>query len=101
MTNKKEIKVLGNNNRENISENKILFQELREIKNEVKEVKKFLIINSLHHLVKKYDKQEKNKSEKWEKDIELANKDEQRNKEIAEWDRIQEEDDEKLIKKQR
>ena len=96
MVNKKEVKVMGNNHGGNIAENKALFQELKEIKNDVKELKKFLIINSLHRLVKNYDKQEKKKRETWEKDLELANQDKARNKEIAEWDRIQEEDDENL-----
>ena len=96
MTNKKEIKVMGNNSGGNTAENKVIFQELKEIKSDVKELKKFLIINSLHRLVKNYDKQEKNKRKKWEKDIELTNQDEARNKEIAEWDRIQAEDDENL-----
>lgn len=96
MVNKKTIKVSSNNKGGNISENTALFQELKEIKSEVKEVKKFLIINSLHRLVANYDKQEKNKKEKWEKDLELANKDKKRNQEIAEWDRIQTKDDKKL-----
>ena len=94
MTNKKEIKVMGNNNGGNVAENKVIFQELKEIKSDVKELKKFLIINSLHRLVKNYDKQEKTKKEKWEKDLKLANQDQARNKEIAEWDRIQAEDEE-------
>jgi adenylosuccinate synthase len=63
MVSKKEIKVLGNNGGI-IAENQMLFQELREIKNEVKEVKKFLIINSLHRLVENYDQQERNKKRK-------------------------------------
>lgn len=92
MASKKEVKTMGNDHGENTA----IFQELREIKNEVKEVKKFLIINSLHRLVENYDQQERNKREKWEKDLELANQDEARNKEVSEWDRIQEEDDENL-----
>jgi hypothetical protein len=64
MTSKKEIKVMGNNHGGNVVENKVIFQELKEIKSDVKELKKFLIINSLHRLVKNYDKQEKIKKEK-------------------------------------
>jgi hypothetical protein len=60
MTNKKAIKVMGNNHGGNAT----IFQELKEIKSDVKELKKFLIINSLHRLVKNYDKQEKNKKER-------------------------------------
>jgi hypothetical protein len=63
MASKKEIKVMGNSSR-NTAENTALFQELKEIKSEVKELKKFLIINSLHRLVKNYDKQKKSKKEK-------------------------------------
>jgi len=88
MVNKKQMKTLA--------DNREIFQELKEIKSDIKEVKKFLIINILLRLVENYDKQAKIKQEKWERDIELVNKDQARNKEIAEWDRIQDEDDEKL-----
>jgi len=88
MVNKKQMKTLA--------DNREIFQELKEIKSDIKEVKKFLIINILLRLVENYDKQAKIKQEKWERDIELVNKDQARNKEIAEWDRIQDEDDEEL-----
>jgi len=73
-----------------------VFQELREIKSEVKEVKKLLIINSLRRLVDNYDQIIKVKQAKLAKEWELAEKDEQRKKEISEWDRIQTEDEENL-----
>jgi hypothetical protein len=42
MVSKKEMKVMGENNGGKIAENKVIFQELKEIKSDVKEVKKFL-----------------------------------------------------------
>jgi anion-transporting ArsA/GET3 family ATPase len=76
------------------TENREIFQELREIKNEVKEVKKLLIVNSLRRLVDNYEQITQTKQKKLEKDWELAEQDKVRNKEIAEWDRIQAEDEE-------
>ncbi|KLL05199.1 MAG: hypothetical protein MRERV_4c111 [Mycoplasmataceae bacterium RV_VA103A] len=55
-----------------------------------------MVINNLHRLVDSYDKNAKNKQRKLAKDWELASKDEQRNKEIAEWDQIQAEDEKNL-----
>jgi hypothetical protein len=45
-----------------------VFQELREIKSEVKEVKKLLIINSLRRLVDNYDQITQIKQKKLEKE---------------------------------
>ena len=67
-----------------VAENQEIFQELREIKNEVKEVKKLLIVNSLRRLVDNYEQITQAKQKKLEKDWELAEKDKVRNKEIAE-----------------
>ena len=91
---KKELKMASSQG--GMTENREVIQELREIKSDIKEVKKFLIINSLRQLVANYDQQTERKKKKLEKDWELAEKDEQRKKEIAEWDRIQEEDEESL-----
>lgn len=74
-----------------------VFQELREIKSKVKEVKKLLIVNSLRRLVDNCDQIIQAKQKKLEKEWELASQDEQRNKEIAEWDRIQAEDEENKV----
>ncbi|CFW93432.1 Putative patatin-like phospholipase [endosymbiont DhMRE of Dentiscutata heterogama] len=91
---KKQLKAMPGNHRTAITtENREVIQELREIKSDIKEVKKFLIINSLRQLVVNYDQQTEKKKQKLAKDWELAEKDEQRNKEIAEWDQIQEEDE--------
>ena len=79
-----------------VAGNQEIFQELREIKSDIKEVKKLLIINSLRRLVDNYDQITQTKQKKLEKDWELANKDKQRKKEIAEWDQIQAEDNENL-----
>ena len=51
-------------------------------------------MNNLRRLVDNYDQIIQTKQKKLEKDWELAEKDKQRNKEIAEWDRIQAEDEE-------
>jgi len=91
---KKELKMVSSQG--GMTENREVIQELREIKSDIKEVKKFLIINSLRQLVANYDQQTERKKKKLEKDWELAEKDEQRKKEIAEWDRIQEEDEKNL-----
>ena len=91
---KKELKMASSQG--GMTENREVIQELREIKSDIKEVKKFLIINSLRQLVANYDQQTERKKKKLEKDWELAEKDEQRKKEIAEWDRIQEEDEKNL-----
>ena len=77
-----------------IAENQEIIQGIREIKSDVKEIKKFMVMNNLRRLVDNYDQIIQTKQKKLEKDWELAEKDEQRNKEIAEWDRIQAEDEE-------
>jgi len=81
---KKQLKAMSSNRGVATTENQEVIQELREIKSDIKEVKKFLIINSLRQLVANYDQQSEKKKKKLEKDWELAEKDEQRNKEIAE-----------------
>jgi hypothetical protein len=93
---KKQLKAMSSNRGVATTENREVIQELREIKSDIKEVKKFLIINSLRQLVANYDQLTQIKQKKLEKDWELAEKDKQRNKEIAEWDRIQEEDEKNL-----
>ena len=90
---KKQLKAMTGNRGIAPAENREVIQELREIKSDIKEVKKFLIINSLRQLAANYDQQAEKKNKKLAKDWELAEKDEARNKEIAEWDRIQEEDE--------
>ncbi|CAG8798679.1 18152_t:CDS:2 [Gigaspora margarita] len=74
---KKQLKAMPGNHGIATTENREVIQELREIKSDIREVKKFLIINK------------------------LAEKDKKRNKEIAEWDRIQEEDEKNLTKVRR
>ncbi|RHZ36475.1 hypothetical protein [endosymbiont GvMRE of Glomus versiforme] len=92
MNNHKRLNAQANNHEQFATESRV-FQELREIKNEIKEVKKFLIINSLRHLANNYEKITRAKQGKLAKDWELAEKDETRKKEIAEWDEIQEQDE--------
>ncbi|CAI2191744.1 9894_t:CDS:2 [Funneliformis geosporum] len=57
-----------------VAENQEIIHGIREIKSDVKEIKKFMVMNN------------------------LPEKDEQRKKEITEWDRIQAEDEEKFSK---
>ena len=85
------------------AENREIIREIKEIKklqeqtnSEVKEVKRLLIFNNFRRLVDNYDKINQLKQKKLEKEWELAIKDKQRNKEIAEWDRIQAEDEKNL-----
>jgi len=93
---KKQLKALVGNHGTATAENREVIQELREIKSDIKEVKKFLVINSLRQLIANYDQQAEKKNKKLVKDWELAEKDEQRKQEIAEWDRIQAEDEKNL-----
>lgn len=67
MTNK-QLKAVTDNRRVAATENREVIQELREIKNDIKEVKKFLIINSLRQLVANYDQQTEKKNKKLAKD---------------------------------
>ena len=92
MNNHKRLNVPANKQGQFDTENRV-FQELREIKSEIKEVKKFLIINSLHRLVNNYDKITQAKQKKLAKDWELAEKDQTRKREIAKWDKIQAQDE--------
>jgi hypothetical protein len=57
-----------------------------------KELKAFLQKKCIDYETYLYDAKQARR-EKWLKDIELANKDEKRNREIAEWDEIQAQDD--------
>ena len=93
---KKQLKAMSGNRGIAATENREVIQELREIKSDIKEVKKFLMINSLRQLVANYDQIAQIKQKKLAKDWELTEKDKQRNKEIAEWDRIQKEDEKNL-----
>jgi hypothetical protein len=81
---KKQLKAMSGSHRTATTENREVIQELREIKSDIKEVKKFLIINSLRQLVANYDQITQTKQKKLAKDWKLAEKDKQRNKEIAE-----------------
>ncbi|MCE8164154.1 MAG: hypothetical protein I3274_08205 [Candidatus Moeniiplasma glomeromycotorum] len=56
------------------------------------ELKSFLQKKRIDYEIYPYDAK-RVRREKWLKDIKLANQDEKRNKEIAEWDQIQAEDD--------
>ena len=67
MNNHKKLSVQASNHEQFATENKI-FQELREIKSEIKEVKKFLIASSLRRLVDNYEKITHSKQKKLEKD---------------------------------
>ncbi|CAJ0834756.1 2271_t:CDS:2 [Entrophospora sp. SA101] len=67
MNNHKKISTQASNHDEQFATESRVFQELREIKSEIKEVKKFLIANSLRHQA--------------------------REKEVAEWDEIQAQDE--------
>ena len=55
MNNHKRLNTQASNHEQLATENRV-FQELKEIKSEIKEVKKFLIINSLRHLANNYEK---------------------------------------------
>ena len=81
MVNKKEIRVMGNNHGGNITEDTVIFQELKEIKSDVKELKKFLM-----------DKQGKEEKEQLKKRLIEAYKRETKNKklqsELSLWDSI-------------
>ena len=92
--NHKKISTQSRSREQFVSENQEIIQGIREIKSDVKEIKKFMVMNNLRRLVDNYDQIIQTKQKKLEKDWELAEKDEQRNKEIAEWDRIQAEDEE-------
>ena len=67
MNNHKRLNAEASNHEQFAAENRV-FQELKEIKSEIKEVKKFLIINSLRHLVNNYEKITETKRKKLEKD---------------------------------
>lgn len=79
-----------------VAENQEIIQGIREIKSDVKEIKKFMVMNNLRRLVDNYDNIIQVKRKKLAKDWELAERDKQRNKKIAEWDRIQAEDEKSL-----
>jgi anion-transporting ArsA/GET3 family ATPase len=71
MNNSNRHKKLSTQSRERgqfIAESREIFQELQEIKNEVKEVKKLLIVNSFRRLVDNYEQIAKNKQIKLAKD---------------------------------
>ena len=65
---KKQLKAMTGNHRIAATKNREVIQELREIKSDIKEVKKFLIINSLRQLVANYDQQTEKKNKKLAKD---------------------------------
>jgi len=65
---KKQLKTMSSNRGVATTENQEVIQELREIKSDIKEVKKFLIINSLRQLAANYDQQSEKKKKKLEKD---------------------------------
>jgi hypothetical protein len=65
---KKQLKAMTGNHRIAATKNREVIQELREIKSDIKEVKKFLIINSLRQLVANYDQQAEKKNKKLAKD---------------------------------
>ena len=95
MNNHQKLNTQTSNHEQFATEDRV-FQELREIKNEIKEVKKFLIADSLRRLVDNYEKITEAKQKKLEKDWELAEKDQTRKKEVTEWDEIQAEDEAKI-----
>ena len=66
--NNKRLSARPANNYEQLTSQDKVFQELREIKNEIKEVKKFLIADSLRRLVDNYEKITQAKQKKLEKD---------------------------------
>ena len=65
---KKQLKAMSGNRGIASTENKEVIQELREIKSDIKEVKKFLIISSLRQLAANYDQQAEKKNKKLAKD---------------------------------
>jgi hypothetical protein len=71
---KKQLKAMLGNHGIAATENREVIQELREIKNDIKEVKKFLIINSLRQLVANYDQQAKKKNKKISQRLRISRK---------------------------
>ena len=65
---KKQLKAMTGNRGIATTGNREVIQELREIKSDIKEVKKFLIINSLRQLVANYNQQTEKKNKKLAKD---------------------------------
>jgi len=65
---KKPLKAMSSNRGVVTNKNREVIQELREIKSDIKEVKKFLIIDSLRQLVANYDQQSEKKNKKLAKD---------------------------------
>jgi len=61
---KKPLKAMSSNRGVVTNKNREVIQELREIKSDIKEVKKFLIIDSLRQLVANYDQQSEKKEQK-------------------------------------
>lgn len=71
---KKPLKAMSSNRGVVTNKNREVIQELREIKNDIKEVKKFLIIDSLRQLVANYDQQSEKKEQKNSQRLRISQK---------------------------
>ena len=71
---KKQLKTMAGSHQIAATENREVIQELREIKNDIKEVKKFLIIDSLRQLVANYDQQSEKKEQNISQRLRISRK---------------------------
>ena len=71
---KKPLKAMSSNRGVVTTKNREVIQELREIKNDIKEVKKFLIIDSLRQLVANYDQQSEKKEQNISQRLRISRK---------------------------
>jgi len=71
---KKPLKAMSSNRGVVTTKNREVIQELREIKSDIKEVKKFLIIDSLRQLVANYDQQSEKKEQKISQRLRISRK---------------------------
>ena len=71
---KKPLKAMSSNRGVVTNKNREVIQELREIKSDIKEVKKFLIIDSLRQLVANYDQQSEKKEQKISQRLRISRK---------------------------
>jgi hypothetical protein len=64
----KDLSALNRNGGRIIAENKEIIQGIREIKSDVKEIKKFMVMNNLRRLVDNYEQIIQTKQKKLERD---------------------------------
>ena len=64
----KSIKVASSRGGSFVAESREIIQGIREIRSDVKEIKKFMVMNNLRHLVDNYDKITQTKQKRLEKE---------------------------------